>query len=397
MGSLARAARYLMRKPGKTAILVLVVFAACLMTVASAGVVSGAESISARIKADSRPSVGLYASDGSSITEDDVEGIASRADVACVNRIGTVDVFPNGFDAIEAPVADPGWDGAVRIHAFDDLSQGSPFEDQLVRLSDGWLLSPGDTGAVVLHEELAAAAGVGVGDTVAFRAPDGTRVEAEVVGLFAAAGGNEGEQGFATSRTQSFNQVYADPGTALSLGMGGFESLRIDPADPDGAEALAEDLSADSRWETEVFASAYERLAPSLEAASSTATAVLALVGAVAVAAIAALLALWGRERRHERAVLLSLGVSCGAVALQAAAEAFVVAVVGAIPALAAGRALASVANAALLPGGGAATVPLAESAVPALACMAVPVAVAILIALSTVRKNPVDLLSERR
>ena len=129
MGALKRAARYLARKPGKAALLVVVVFATSLAVMASVGIIEGARDLSHAIKEGSRPSVAVYREDGELLPFVVAGDLSNRDDVASANRTGQVDAFPASFSSIEAAVPDPGWDDAVRIHALDDLSQGSPFED----------------------------------------------------------------------------------------------------------------------------------------------------------------------------------------------------------------------------------------------------------------------------
>ena len=209
MGAIGRAARYLARKPGKAALLVLIVFVASLAAMVSVGIIGGASSMASELKAQARPSVGVYLEDGSLVPAEVADGLRARRDVSSVNRMGSVDAFPEGFRAVDAAVPDPGWDGAVRINAYDDLSQGSPFESQLIRLTEGRLFEAGDRGVALIHADLAEMNGISVGDEVTLRGAEGQEATATVIGLFSAAGGNEGEQGLTTSRTTSFNQVYA--------------------------------------------------------------------------------------------------------------------------------------------------------------------------------------------
>lgn len=399
MGALKRAARYLARKPGKAALLVVVVFATSLAVMASVGIIEGARDLSHAIKEGSRPSVAAYREDGELLPFVVAGDLSNRDDVASANRTGQVDAFPASFSSIEAAVPDPGWDDAVRIHALDDLSQGSPFEDQLLRLAEGRLVGPGDEGCVLLHSDLAEANGIRVGDTVRFRTALGAEAEAEVVGLFVAAGGNEGDQSLATARTQSFNQVYADCATAISLGMEGFDEVRLAPADPDGAGALADAVEADRNagLAADVLSSAYEKVAPALDSTVGSALAVLALTASVSVAAVSSILALWGRSRVHERAVLLSLGASRKDVLAQAGLEAFfVAALANAASSVVAALALPPLLAAVLPQQAAQPEVPLA--AVVAAGCGAVlaTVAASVAVAAATTARNPVELFTER-
>ena len=227
----------------------------------------------------------------------------------------------------------------------------------------------------------------------------GAEAEAEVVGLFVAAGGNEGDQSLATARTQSFNQVYADCATAISLGMEGFDEVRLAPADPDGAGALADAVEADRNagLAADVLSSAYEKVAPALDSTVGSALAVLALTASVSVAAVSSILALWGRSRVHERAVLLSLGASRKDVLAQAGLEAFfVAALANAASSVVAALALPPLLAAVLPQQAAQPEVPLA--AVVAAGCGAVlaTVAASVAVAAATTARNPVELFTER-
>lgn len=399
MGALRRAARYLLRKPGKTAILVLIVLAATLSSMMSAGIVEATAALSSAIKSQASPSVGVYRDDGGLVDPGTADALDAMDGVESSNRMGQIDAFPDGFSAIGSAVPDPGWEGAVRINAYDDLSQGSPFEDQLLRLAEGRLATPGDAGVVLIHSDLAEANGISVGDEVAFVGQSGQRAVATVVGTFVAAGGNEGDQALSTSRTMSLNQVYSDIGTAMGLGMAGFSEIRAEPSDPDGAAALAECVSESlgGDFVAEVFSSEYDKVAPSLDSASSTASGVLALAAGTFVAAVSAVLALWGRERVRERAVLLSLGASRASVVGQAAAEALAVAAC----AVAAASAVSLAASPALLSAAlplqsPPVRLPVASEAVVSMLSLAVPVAASAAVALLATRRSPVEALSER-
>lgn len=399
MGAIGRAARYLARKPGKAALLVLIVFVASLAAMVSVGIIDGASSMASELKAQARPSVGVYLEDGSLVPADVADDLRARRDVSSVNRMGSVDAFPKGFRPVDAAVPDPGWDGAIRINAYDDLSQGSPFESQLLRLTEGRLIEAGDRGVALIHADLAEMNGISVGDEVTLRGAEGEEATATVIGLFSAAGGNEGEQGLATSRTTSFNQVYADCETALSLGMRGYQEVRVEPGDPDGAEGLADSLAEElgAAYSTETFATAYDRLAPSLEASSSTAIAVLALAGATSVAAVTSVLVLWGKGRVRERAVLLSLGEGRAALVGQACAESLAVAALGAALAVAAASATVPVVLRTVLPQGADALPTLAAPfALVAMVALAVPTTASAAVASATAGRNPTELFSER-
>lgn len=399
MGALRRAARYLMRKPGKTAILVLIVFAASFSSMASAGIIETTAALSSDIKSQAMPSVGVYRDDGGLLGQDVADTLRAMRGVESCNRMGQLDAFPDGFSAIGSAVPDPGWEGAVRVNAYDDLSQGSPFEGQLLRLTEGRLFEPGDAGVVLIHSDLAEANGVSVGDEVGLSGDSGQKVVATVIGTFVAAGGNEGDQALSTSRNMSFNQIYADIGTAMGLGMAGFSEIRVDPRDPDDADELAESVSADlgGDFAVEVFSSEYDKVAPSLDSASSTASGVLALAAATFVSAVSAVLALWGRERVRERSVLMSLGASKASIVGQAAAEALAVAACAVVAASAVSLLASPALLSTLLPlQAPPESLPVASTAAISSLSLAIPVIASSAVALLVARRSPVEMLSER-
>ncbi|MEG0758974.1 MAG: FtsX-like permease family protein, partial [Raoultibacter sp.] len=197
---------------------------------------------------------------------------------------------------------------------------------ELVRLVDGRLLNPDDHYAAVVHVDLAEANGLTIGDRIALTTAENLHAEAEIVGLFAGAGGNEGEQGTTTARTQSFNQLYIDNTTISDLGATGYRELRLMLTDPNSIdETLAAVTQAcGAGYATEVYDSALAALTPTLDRTASAAQATLALVALTGVVAVSMLLAMWGKQRTHERAILLSLGRSRAEVILQALIESMV-------------------------------------------------------------------------
>lgn len=410
MGALHRAVLYLRRKPGKAVILAAVMAVACGMALLSLGILETTRTLSTGLKQAAVPVAAVYAADGRGIVGEELAAqLAELPSVKGANRLRAVDATPANFANIEGTLADPGFDDAVRLNAFDDLASDSPFSDQLVRLVEGALVTSEDEHAAVVHVDLAEANGLGLGDRVAFAGENGERAEARIVGLYAAAGGNESGAGGVTARDQSFNQIYVDNVTAADLGAQGFTEVRLTLADADRADDAIADIqrTCGNGFATEIYDSTLSQLAPSLDQTSAAAQATLALVALTGTAAATMLLALWGRSRVRERAVLLSLGRTRAEVACQSLAEStllFVVAVAVAtgaalllFPAIAdalvppAALLAAETADAAAICG-----VSTSDAALVALAGFAVVATATGTCTAVSLRRNPRDLLTDK-
>lgn len=324
MGAFKRAVLYLMRKPGKAAILTAVMTVACSMALLSSEILGTTQTLSSLLKQSAAPEIAVYEESGEGAIDDDrASKLATLDSIKSINRIRVFDAFPRSFNNIEGTRSDPGYDEAVRLNAFDDLSLDSPFSDQLVRLVKGKLLGAGDTFVAVIHVDLAESNSLTVGDHIALESEEGQSIEAEIVGLYAGAGGNEGEQGNITARNQSFNQIYVDNTTAANLGVTGFREIRLVVADPDSVDKTQAEVTkaCGAGYATEVYDSTLTTLTPSLDRTASAAQATLALVALTGIVAVSMLLALWSKQRTHEQVVLLSLGKSRAEVAAQAIIE----------------------------------------------------------------------------
>ncbi|WP_270298543.1 hypothetical protein [Eggerthella sinensis] len=288
MGALHRAVLYLRRKPGKAVILAAVMAVACGMALLSLGILETTRTLSTGLKQAAVPVAAVYAADGRGIVGEELAAqLAELPSVKGANRLRAVDATPANFANIEGTLADPGFDDAVRLNAFDDLASDSPFSDQLVRLVEGALVTSEDEHAAVVHVDLAEANGLGLGDRVAFAGENGERAEARIVGLYAAAGGNESGAGGVTARDQSFNQIYVDNVTAADLGAQGFTEVRLTLADADRADDAIADIqrTCGNGFATEIYDSTLSQLAPSLDQTSAAAQATLALVALTGTAA----------------------------------------------------------------------------------------------------------------
>lgn len=409
MNAAMRALRYVGRKPGKAAVLTSVMFIACCMALLSLSVLDATQSLSKALKQESSPEIAVYReSDDSFVAEDLSRQLVDLPSVANANRIRTLTAFPVGFKNIEGGAPDPGYEQALRLNAYDDLRRNSPFADQLQRLVQGRLLEATDSHAAVIHVDLAQANNLALGDNLTLRGESGQETTVEIVGLFAAAGGNEGEQAASTARNQTFNQVFSDNATAAALGAEGFREIRLTPTNPDQLAALRAEVAAlcGAGYGTELYDASLAKISLSLDQASGAAKATLALAGATALAATSLLLAMWGRTRVHERAILLAMGYRKTSVTLQALTETALLFLAAILAAAAVSFAAAPPLVQAITGNAGglsAATgAPLEastlfnEAALVGIIGLLAAVILSVVVCLATLKRNPRDLLTSK-
>lgn len=410
MGSFQRAVCNLRRKPRKAATLTAVMAVAVCMALLSIGIFEATRGISAALKQAAAPEASVYADDGHGSVDEDLAAQLGKLDVVKnANRMRVVDAFPENFKNIEGTMRDPGFDDAVRVSAYDDLSSGSPFADQLVRLVQGSLVAPGDEHAAVVHVDLAEANGLGIGDAFELSGVDGQRTEVRIIGLYAGAGGNEGAPAGVTARNQSFNQIYTDNATAADLGAVGFAEVRLTFADPDRVNEATASIgqTCGGGFVVELYDSALSLLSAPLDQGAAAAQATLVLVALTGTVAVAILLALWGRSRAHERAVLLALGRRKVEVVSQALAESALLYAAAAVLACLAAALLSPSLVRAIVPSAAlqaaaeagadvAATVTVADAATSVLAGLAVVAITTVTCAIVALRRNPRELLTDK-
>ena len=398
MKTAQRAWRCLVRNPGKTLLLALVLFAASALYLGTTVILDAATQAQETLAAKTQAKIICEATDAAQpLAATDVDRVAACAGVARVKRQLQATVTLENGTPVTRSDSTARANSQLSLIGLDDLASDGPFADGSYRLQEGQCDVEKD--GVLVNAVLAAQNDWQIGDAITIEAA-GKTLQLSICGIFSA--GNEEKQSantLALGRIE--NQLYASAEQVATLGDAATLVRLYAVSDaPWRLDALADELQQlfGRRAEITTAAALYEQTAAPLAQLSLVVT-LLRTVAVVAAAFVTALLlTMWLRTRRREMAILLSLGAQKRTLFAQVLLEVEVVFAASACTALAVVWLLAQLWRASLAQQFGSAltlqlhfdTIAgfiLAGSALLA-ACMALAM-------LPILRKHPRSLLSE--
>lgn len=308
MKTAQRAWRCLVRNPGKTLLLALVLFAASVLYLGTTVILDAATQAQETLAAKTQAKIICEATDAAQpLAATDVDRVAACAGVARVKRQLQASVTLENGTPVTRSDSTARANSQLSLIGLDDLASDGPFADGSYRLREGQC----DVGkdGVLVNAVLAAQNDWQIGDAITIEAA-GKTLQLSICGIFSA--GNEEKQSantLALGRIE--NQLYASAEQVATLGDAATLVRLYAVSDaPWRLDALADELQQlfGARAEITTAAALYEQTAAPLAQLSLVVT-LLRTVAVVAAAFVTALLlTMWLRTRRREMAILLSLG-----------------------------------------------------------------------------------------
>lgn len=308
MNTAQRAWRCLVRNPGKTLLLALVLFAASALYLGTTVILDAATQAQETLAAKTQAKIICEATDAAQpLAATDVDRVAACAGVARVKRQLQATVTLENGTPVTRSDSTARANSQLSLIGLDDLASDGPFADGSYRLQEGQC----DVGkdGVIVNAVLAAQNDWQIGDAITIEAA-GKTLQLSICGIFSA--GNEEKQSantLALGRIE--NQLYASAEQVATLGDAATLVRLYAVSDaPWRLDALADELQQlfGRRAEITTAATLYEQTAAPLAQLSLVVT-LLRTVAVVAAAFVTALLlTMWLRTRRREMAILLSLG-----------------------------------------------------------------------------------------
>lgn len=308
MKTAQRAWRCLVRNPGKTLLLALVLFAASALYLGTTVILDAATQAQETLAAKTQAKIICEATDAAQpIAATDVDRVAACAGVARVKRQLQATVTLKYGTPVTQSDSTARANSQLSLIGLDDLAGDGPFADGSYHLQKG----QSDVGkdGVIVNAVLAAQNDWQIGDAITIEAA-GKTLQLSICGIFSA--GNEEKQSantLALGRIE--NQLYASAEQVATLGDAATLVRLYAVSDaPWRLDALAGELQQlfGRRAEITTAAALYEQTAAPLSQLSLVVT-LLRTVAVVAAAFVTALLlTMWLRTRRREMAILLSLG-----------------------------------------------------------------------------------------
>lgn len=308
MKTAQRAWRCLVRNPGKTLLLALVLFAASALYLGTTVILDAATQAQETLAAKTQAKIICEATDAAQpLAATDVDRVAACAGVARVKRQLQATVTLENGTPVTRSDSTARANSQLSLIGLDDLASDGPFADGSYRLQEGQC----DVGkdGVLVNAVLAAQNDWQIGDAITIEAA-GKTLQLSICGIFSV--GNEEKQSantLALGRIE--NQLYASAEQVATLGDAATLVRLYAVSDaPWRLDALADELQQlfGRRVEITTAATLYEQTAAPL-AQLSLVVNLLRTVAVVAAAFVTALLlTMWLRTRRREMAILLSLG-----------------------------------------------------------------------------------------
>lgn len=304
-----RAWRCLVRKPGKSLLLVLVMFLTSVLILGTTVVIDAVVQAEHALSAQTQARLVCESSDAEQpLTADDVSNIARLDGVQSVNRCLTANVTAEDCTPVTRSTSQTAANAALRLCGYDAPTQDGPFADGSYTLSTGGLDLAAD--GVLMNETLAAQNGLDVGDAITLTDASGARWTLHVAGLFHT--GNEERQPAETLASERLeNQLFAPAEVVAACSGAVLSTLSVDSASPENIEALAAQVRTllGERATVTTADSLYQSLVAPLAQLVQVVKLMRSLAAVMGALVVALLLALWLRGRRQELAIFLSLGL----------------------------------------------------------------------------------------
>ena len=319
---------YLIRKRGKSVLLLLIFLLVNSMILGTNMILHATESTEAAMREKAGAKVVCEISDTAyPITDKEAETIKNLAGVTSVNRMGRQSAYLTDFAPVTASTSTEPNNLKVSLLSYDDMDTDSPFADQSYRLTEGEWITPDTQNAAVINARFADANSLQIGDTLYSRALRGKTVTVKVIGEYLT--GNESQQENAALAVYRLeNQIYIDNTAYLELFDGsGFYKVSAYTGQPELLDPLAESIQGVLRDKADVTASdaLYQQMKAPLTQITRVVSLMRLLTFFTGTVIVSLLLCMWMRNRQKEMAVFISMGEQKIIIFLQALLEAAVV------------------------------------------------------------------------
>lgn len=326
---------YLIRKRGKSVLLLLIFLFVNSMILSTNMILHATESTEAAMQEKAGAKVVCEISDTAYlITDKEAKTIKNLSGVTSINRMGRQSAYLTDFAPVTANTSTEPDNLKVSLLSYDDMDADSPFADQFYRLTDGELITPETQNGAVINAQFADANGLQIGDTLSFESENGKNVTVKVVGEYLT--GNESQQEDTTLSVYRIeNQIYIDNTAYLELFDGnGFYKVSAYTGQPELLDTLAENIQGVLQDKAGITTSdvLYQQMKAPLTQITRVVSLMRVLTFFTGTVIVSLLLCMWMRSRQKEMVVFVSMGEQKTTIFLQALLEAaavFFVALIG--------------------------------------------------------------------
>ena len=326
---------YLIRKRGKSVLLLLIFLFVNSMILSTNMILHATENTEAAMREKAGAKVVCEISHTAyPITDKEAETIKNLAEVTSINRMGRQSAYLTDLAPVTASISTEPDNLKVSLLSYDDMDTDSPFADQSYRLTDGELIRAETEYSAVINAQFANANGLQIGDTLSLEAENGKTVTVEVIGEYLT--GSESQQETTTLAVYRMeNQIYIDNTAYVELFDGsGFYKVSAYTGQPELIDTLAESIQGVLQDKADVTTSdaLYQQMKAPLTQITRVVSLMRLLTFFTGTVIVSLLLCMWMRSRQKEMAVFFSLGEQKIIIFLQAfleAAAVFLIALIG--------------------------------------------------------------------
>ncbi|MEY8311403.1 ABC transporter permease [Oscillospiraceae bacterium 42-9] len=349
-----RAFLYIIRKRGKSLILLLTLLVISIFVLTGLSILTAAEQSALSLRQSVGGSIKLELDEnspnwtyqqgvggtmvgytGTPITDADIEKIMDISGIKGYNGVGDGSVFAIDFSFISGFSFGAGSDYS-RLPSVTNSEYFNYFRRGAFKLVEGRYITPEDDHAVLISTAIAELNGLRLGDTITVQCcydeGDYPNVPLKIVGIYEA----PDDGGFHTTSTDKRNRLIIDHKAMQEIMQrdsiqydNGVEFFVDDPKNIDAIAAEIRKLDLDwSCFKLTVDNTAYEAVASPLTAMQSMVTGLIIGIIVVSIGILALILNMWIKQRTHEIGILLSVGVGKVQIVCQYILETLMIAII---------------------------------------------------------------------
>ncbi len=320
-----RAIKYILRKKGKSFILLFLFIIINCMNISMLSILRVTEEAELEIKKNTQTKITLEVKENNNlITNTELEKVMAIGNIIDVNRICKDYAIPHNFKNYKGKIEEDNRDNMVTLYGYDDLSQDSRFSELEMKIISGDMVKPMSQDSVVINHSLAEQNSLQIGDIIEFSKNDRT-ISGKICGIYKSSIENKQRENI-TSFFRIENMVFLSRTLMEQLvNEGNYNKVVLYVQDPEKLENTVDQVKSllGEKIEVSTTDTMYEKLKMNLDQIKRITNVILILVVIISIIVITLIYGIWIRDRKKEIAILLSLGKRKVSVFLQICLESF--------------------------------------------------------------------------
>jgi len=315
-----RAYHYVVRKRGKSFLLMFILMIALIVGLVGMSLLRSFSESLTRIGTESQAKIIVFITDMDELlSNEQILQFEQMNNIYFVNRFNETVARTEDLEIISTGDGETIEDAKVRLQGFDDLKLDSLFALDVVQLETGTLdIKPNE---LIVYEPLAMLNELTIGDDLTFQTEQGEVVTAVIKGLYTYVDPDMENEKNAPSIYRYENLIFTHPELINHLqGKSEYMEAHSYVIDPTVIEETHHELVnriERTTFETRISDMLYRKMSQPLHQISDLVLMIIVFTGGATILVVTLLLIIWSKERKHEVALLLSVGESKLSIVLQ--------------------------------------------------------------------------------